>query len=343
MKTRKIIKLLSIVLAAGLALSLSGCMSVSIREDDVREELPVIDPEDGVAREIGMTCYYRLRGEDCLVAVERQVAVRAGERTELAVIRELMSGAPEENQSVEGLFIEGAEVTGVTLDEGILSVTLSSSFMSEIYYDIAEYEAKTALSNGEITQQECDARIAAALDELHTSRRLAVYSIVNTISGYGGNIAVQLIVESGSGTLRLTGGDIGIGDDVTSQFEPLGALSFDESYVATPELIMQYYLEHIRLAEYELAYRLISVTGDGMPRPTYADFQKDINSAGKLESFKITGVDAAGDRAAVSISMTFADAQGVKRTAECTVSMIEEDGFTKIGYMTFKEGLVSAG
>lgn len=63
-----------------------------IKEDSVHEDLPDIDPEAGIAKDMRAKLYYRLTDEAYLVGVTATITVYAGEREERAMIRTLMEG-----------------------------------------------------------------------------------------------------------------------------------------------------------------------------------------------------------------------------------------------------------
>ena len=96
MKQRGFLRAVALLLA-GCCLLLAGCTSRIIQEDRLQDNLPVLDPEDGVARDISVVLYYRLTGEAYLVPVTRNISVRANERTETAMIRTLLEGVPQQS------------------------------------------------------------------------------------------------------------------------------------------------------------------------------------------------------------------------------------------------------
>ena len=70
-----------------LLLTLCGCSRGMIKEDSVHEDLPDIDPEAGIAKDMRAKLYYRLTDEAYLVGVTATITVYAGEREERAMIR----------------------------------------------------------------------------------------------------------------------------------------------------------------------------------------------------------------------------------------------------------------
>ena len=84
----RIIRIISLTLSMLLAVCcMTGCFGKMIVQDEEHAELPDVDPEDGVEKTVAVKLYYRLTNEEYLAGVESSVTVRAGERTETAVIR----------------------------------------------------------------------------------------------------------------------------------------------------------------------------------------------------------------------------------------------------------------
>ena len=130
-------KLAALVMALCFAMSAGGCMGKVIAEDDDKMNLPSIDPEDGASRELPVTLYYRLANEELLVGVESKVSVRAGERTEAAVIRALKEGSAV-SSGVTVLIPSAASLRELSYEDGVLYVTLSEEFLNEDMVSFAE-------------------------------------------------------------------------------------------------------------------------------------------------------------------------------------------------------------
>ena len=121
--------LLALLFGAAAALLGTGCMQSGIRELETRGDLPVLDPEAGLAREIRCTLYARILEEPYLAGMERSVEVAAGERVEHAIVDALMR-EPTAIAGTEGkLFPPGTYIVDINLDGSILYVTLSKEFL----------------------------------------------------------------------------------------------------------------------------------------------------------------------------------------------------------------------
>ena len=134
-------------------------------EDSVLENLPAIDPEAGVAREVQVKLYYRLTDEAYLVGVASTVTLPASERIEKAMIRKLLSGVPPLTNNVSEVIPGETKILDVSLEGGILYITLSGEFFDTSILDEAKRENAGYLESGFLTRQEYDVRVAAAEDE----------------------------------------------------------------------------------------------------------------------------------------------------------------------------------
>ena len=107
----RIIRIISLTLSMLLAVCcMTGCFGRMIVQDEEHAELPDVDPEDGVEKTVAVKLYYRLTNEEYLAGVESSVTVRAGERTETAVIRALIEGVPPLASNVSALFPSGTSI-----------------------------------------------------------------------------------------------------------------------------------------------------------------------------------------------------------------------------------------
>ena len=102
-----------------LLLTLCGCSRGMIREDSVHEDLPDIDPEAGIAKDMRAKLYYRLTDEAYLVGVTATITVYAGEREERAMIRTLMEGTPPLSGNISAVIPAGTEIVDVSLEGSI--------------------------------------------------------------------------------------------------------------------------------------------------------------------------------------------------------------------------------
>ena len=131
-----------------LLLTLCGCSRGMIKEDSVHEDLPDIDPEAGIAKDMRTKLYYRLTDEAYLVGVTATITVYAGEREERAMIRTLMEGTPPLSGNISAVIPAGTEIVDVSLEGAILYVTLSAEFFNTNIVDEAVADGSRLMENG---------------------------------------------------------------------------------------------------------------------------------------------------------------------------------------------------
>ncbi len=326
------------LLALGLCLLLCGCGAGVIAEDRAQDGLPLLDPEDGVAKGIEVELYYRLTDEAYLVPVIRNVSVRANERTETAIVRTLIEGVPQQvlSANVSALFPVGTNIVEVSLESGILYITLSAEFLDD---SILKSVQQTGSAFGEYYQ----AALARAEEELYLTRRLGVYSLVNTLAGYmdDKDLRVQILVDTegtGKGS-RLPGALLGINPREEGESNLLEPLDFNPDVVVSPERIVGCMLGRMQSGEYEMAYALfMEAAVDGIQKPTYANFETEMLSMGTVTGFEVLSSSEEEEAmATVTVNLNFEPTGGEPVRIEGAQIILKREGdLYKIGYGSFK-------
>jgi len=325
-----------------LCLLFCGCGNSVISEDRVQDGLPLLDPADGMAKDIKIELYYRLAGEAYLVPVSRNISVRANEREERAIVRTLIEGVPQQPVStdVSALFPTGTSIVEVSLDSGILYITLSDGFLDESAVESVRQEKSTL-------GEEYEAALDRAEQELYLTRRLGVYSLVNTITGYMDNIRVQILVDTegtGKGE-RLSNGMLGLdgrGEGASDLMEPLG---FVGDVVASAESIVSCMLTRMQGGEYERAYSLfMEAEVDGAQKPSYDDFEAKLLELGAVTGFEVVSSLQEDDvTTVVTVNLDFTSAQGEPvHINQATVFLKKEGDIYKTVYGPFMRILEEA-
>ena len=321
-------------LAALLAVLMlcTGCTSFrSIREDSVREDLPQIDPEAGIARDFTTTMYYRLLNEPYLVPIRHSIAMRANESAEEAIVRTLLSGVPPLAENVSNAFPEGTTV---------LDVTLSKEFLDDAELNAAKKQADSLLSEGTITGEEHDARIAEAKKAFFTRRRVGLYAIVNSITAYDPNVRVMLSVNrKGTGAERLRYDEVGIenaGEAASGLLEPM---AFETEVLATPDRIVECVLHRMQTGELECIYGLFAETESGKgQKPAYEDFEEMLRSAGSILNYVVYEYDLSptANFANVLVDIELSDEQGALRQIKNVQLQLKNGGnIYQLGFYAF--------
>jgi lipoprotein len=334
------------LLAALLAalLLFSGCSGIkSIREDSVQENLPQIDPEAGTARDFTTTMYYWLSNEPYLVPIRHSVTVGSNETPEDAIVRTLLSDVPPLAENVSNAFPEGTETLDIARDGSILYITLSEEYLDDSALRAETEAADRLLSEGDITQEMRDGRVAAAAEALYVRRRAGLYAIVNSLTAYDPSVRVMLSVNRrGVGAERLRYDEIGIvntGEAASSLLEPL---EFQGNVLVTPERIVECVLRRMQAGELALVYDLFAETESGAgQKPAYAEFEAQLNSLGRLAGYTVhDSVNQTANAAYVNVDTEFVDAQGAAcRLTGVQLALKSEGNIYRLSFYAFLEAL----
>lgn len=313
-KPVRISKIAALIMA--LCLLLAGCSVRLVSEDGADSSLPAIDPQAGRGYAYSAVIYYRLLDEPVVIATTQQVTMRVNEQIQIAVLRQLI-----ENTSGDELLIspfpEGTSVISVSEEGNIFYVTLNKNFLNA-------YSADQNDDNGALT------------------KRLAVYTIVNTMLGDHRDARVQLLVDkdnSGSG-IRLTMGEAGF-TDAQNPDQLLEPLSYSEDYVATPTKLVDLVMVHIEEQNFEEAYPLFAESESGGNQlPSYAQVETELLSKGIVMSHTLLSEQVSSDglSAEVKLEVEVASYDDNAVNAKTgTITLVREGQVYKIGYQSLLE------
>ena len=325
-----------------LSAALSGCAFISsgvIKENAGEERLPAIDPQAGVARDIKVKLYYRLTDEAYLVGVTGAVTVLSNERPEKAIIRALIDGTPPLSNNISPVFPEGTDVVDVTLDGAILYVTLSEAFFDASLVNEAVSDGTRLLESNLIGKTEYDQRVAAAREEMYLKRKLAIYSMANTITEYESGVRIQFLFQIGENTVRVSRAELGLesyADAESDLLEPIGA---EGSLMVNPQIIVECALNRISRGEYQKAYDLFAETeSGGVQKPDYANFEMGLSQAVSVAAYTVKGYTLSEDKsyAYVTVDLLYRIGEDgrERRQRNLTLMLKSEGSIYKLGYQS---------
>lgn len=178
--------------------------------------------------------YFRFYSESLLVRVPTPVETSPQQEAEYYAIRSLLSGPSGQRSEIVPCFSKKTQLVGVESNENYLYVTLSSGFLSD-----------TENKDPEITRQ---------------NRRLALYSIVNTVCEMGKYSAVQFFIASDGATARPDAYLMGVSqtDDGTT----LGPLTRLTSIILTPSVSLKNAITHFSAAQWDKLYIYFTGSSD---------------------------------------------------------------------------------
>lgn len=336
MKRNKSRILLSLIITAVMLLC-CACMQANIKEDEIREDLVALDPQAALEKEITFVCYSQMLDEPYLAGITRTVVLSGGERAENAIIESVIN-APMAISGEQGrLFPEGTEVVDLSMDGNVLYLTLSGEFLDESELTRENERLKKELDDGLCTQKEYDNNIKTARDVFFTRRRMAVYALANTISGYSDNTRLLLLVDTeGKGTgVRLPRSVFFYQDDTSALIEPL---TFEEDVVVSSEKMATLFLQHWQSREYEAMYELLTFSYSENP-VDYNAFEAEMRERGELKNYQVNGISLQGnDMQQINVSLTVVDSSGRDLFLENSrLSMRNDGGLFRPDYTSFRQ------
>ncbi|MGE5495468.1 MAG: GerMN domain-containing protein [Burkholderiales bacterium] len=303
---------------------LSGC---ALGETNKPANTPDINPKAEAANKVtsNVTLYFCYRKQNLLAAETRKIDVPVSKTLEEAVIQALISGPSADRDELGGLFWNGVELVSVSSNEDILFVTLSSEFIST---DPSE----AALEEGTTPDQ----------------KKLAIYSIVNTIVELGKYSQVQIEVarESGSETGgRITRGEAGWEDNPQTYLEPL---TRDASLILTPENTLTEALKCFAYKDWTGLYNFTAYTSpDGTVKPDISAFSSALTSnVVGLESYNVTSWNVSYDGKTAVVMLDYSvrtKADDIIKLVSKPVIMVRNNDIWALSYTSLVNILVNVG
>ncbi len=228
-------KFISIFLCLAILL-LCGC-SAYINESE-GDKISPLEEELVASRSASIPLYFRFYSEEMLVRLPISIETGQHQKPEYFAINALFSGPTSSLGEAKGCF--GNQTNLVSLDDNgdHLYVTLSSGFLLD-----------TKANDDEQTR---------------TNRRLALYSIVNTVCEMGSYRAVQIFISSEQGARRPNAYEMGISfvDDGSA----LGPLTRSTELILTPSNVAKQALKHYSALEWSKLYHYLSDSADAQKK-----------------------------------------------------------------------------
>lgn len=287
---------------------------------------PAINPNAEAANKdtAEVTLYFSYMGENFLAGETRTINVPVNTKTEYAVIQELLAGPSTGRDDLTGLFWGNVKLVNVDSVSDILLVTLSNDF-------VTTSPPKVSLEDGSIADQ----------------KKLAIYSIVDTIVQMGNYSRVQIEVDREVSKIgeRITQGEAGWAGDASTYLEPV---AWDGDLVLTPENTLTEALKSFGTKDWTRLYDFTAYNNpDGTVKPDISAFSDALSTPGNLlQSYKVNGtnVSADGQKAVALLDYTISTRAGdtIERT-DIPVVMVRENDIWKLSYTSLVNILINVG
>ena len=306
-----------------LALALSGCASPAPRTP--QQNIPDINPKAETANKdtADVALYFSYSGEKLLAAETRTIEVPVSDSLEAAVVRALIEGPSPQRDELLGLFWDDIKLTSVDSNADIFFVTLSEEF-------IATTPQTAVLDDGSVQER----------------KKLAIYSIVNTIVEMGKYSRVQIYIDRQGGVgQRITREEAGWTENPSAHLEPLAR---DQSLILTPENTLKQALDSFSKKDWIRLYNFTAyMNPDGSIKPEIGDFSEALAVTGNvLESFKVTDANVAYDGQSVVVMLDYTirarEGDAITRTS-IPVVLVREDELWKFTYSSLVDVLINVG
>lgn len=320
MRRNRALRGAALCLAALLILPLGGCAGVDYYGVTARRDDPSLDgytsailPE-GEGTTVGLipaTVYYPYMDTGLLAPVSYSFSLTAENTLEQLVVKRLIQG-PDDGTAFTPLINPQTSIVQIKEQQGYLSITLSKEFLEE--YEGWEQTAQ--------------------------SRRLAVLSIVDSITELGIHSRVLLLVDKkGDGTgERLTAAEAGLSTGTT--LEPMAR---DTSCMLTIQGVARLALQaFVEKDAAQLQAYLAAADLDGTLAPDTDALTQALSDGVTLVSFEVLGDVSAstdGRQATVTVNYAYTDKTGhpVQMNA-VPLRLIRED-IWKVSFTSLNAGL----
>lgn len=310
-EARRLLKVIGVVtvvtaLAIALLIYIGVISSSSIQEvPGIPDDQPIIEPNaENPAGAVETTVKLYFRYGSMLACETRTVKTYSNQLVEHAALKELLSG-PLEGSELERVMDSQTTIVSVSAEGDTLYVTLSNEFLRE--------SANLPDGWGED---------AALREEEYLRKRLAVYSVVNSLAGIGNYSHVQLMIDvdrSGIGQ-RVTMGKLGFTENSQLINTLISPMAYDSDVVLSAENTAEALLSALQSGDTSTVYSLMAKrSAAGANRPLYDNVAAKLKTlVTRVEAFAIVGWDhsADGSSAVVWADITYKTPAGesVKKT-----------------------------
>ncbi len=239
--------------------------------------------------------YFQFANEPYLSTETRVIEATLGEPIEYRIISELIKGPSADHPELGSLIHPNARVLSVDQNEGLLFITLSKEFL------FAPYAAPKNWEEDEYWQREVILR-----------RRLALASIVNSISEQGKYSKIQLLVDpdnEGETPPNRVYRSLFYHDVKRDDKVLLDMVGRFEDVILNPSNTIIIAISSLQSKNWEPLYKYIAFRDlNGVLRPSREEFIEAMMSLGiSIESYTVgnTQVSNNGQTATVSIKYTY--------------------------------------
>ena len=326
-------KAIFITLAATVAISLSGCYDfIYLHNEDASSTTEPIAPynENAIKISKSVVCYYGYvepedaANQEYLVAETHTIDYSSTRDYEAQLLKELVNGPDQKGNKLTSLIPEGTTfVVNAKDKDRFISVTVSKNFLNPPDNFPTDWTTRTNYVN-----------------KYNMLKRLAIYSIVDTLTESGKYDSVQILTDidgDGVGNIPLRK-DVGFLD--ANQNEFLDTMYRNVKVILTPENSLTSMMYYLKNKYFENLYDLIMLVDlNGDKKPTQEEITNTIEDLNfTIGSYSVSNAIVSPDGTTATMILNTQVNVGTGKNLETknlrnyTVRLIKEDGLWKIQY-----------
>ncbi len=304
-----------------IILSFSGCMGVLNKNNANDEKNQILAGDTTQQQPLTCIVYFNLNGQSYLVGQQHLISVPETKRVEEIILQELILGPKVGVTTLIPLINPNTRIISISDNNGLLFVTLSSHYLEP-------------LSGTPQNWRDDDTWYHLVMQK----RKLALFSIVNTLTQTGKYSKIQLFIDyddSGQGQ-RPTLEEMGfIGDNSDQLLEPIGR---NASIIFAPETSAMLFLNSFSEKNWEDASLYIAFDGENAEGNTISSEFSLLDLT--LVDYTITSSTIAydGQSAIVTINYFIRGKNGVEYTnSNVSLLMQRIDDIWKLSYVSINQ------
>lgn len=289
---------------------------------------PVAPSGDEVpSSEVLCTLYYRYKQEDVMAPKTLPLSPSSSVSIEQAIVEQLIAGPGADPYGLSATIHPDTRVLAVTQSHGFLSITLSQEFL-KIPGDTSPWQ---------------DVEGTYDADAL-MNRRMAVYSIINSITELGvhSRILIQVDADGTGASERIKRKQAGFSTQMEQPIEPLER---DTSLIYTAERSLRIALDALKERNWEQLDAMIAVRDvDGSRRPSQEEMSERLGARLSLVEYTIPaslgGMTVMQDGSQATVSLTecvFKNAQGsTVRYENIPLRLVRDKDIWRVAYASLE-------
>ena len=288
----------------------TGCSAGYIKESTGDAISPVQESTDSLTSS-PMPLYFRYYTEPMLVRCSMNIDISPQQIPEYFAVSALISGVPGERREAKQCFGKNTTLVSVSAGKDVLYVTLSDGFLTD-------------------TKSETD-------EKTRENRRIALYSIVNTVCEMGNFSGVQFYICNVKTSLRSRPDSFEMGlVDSEAQSTTLGAVTRNTSLILTPPNVAKQALTHYSNTDWEKLYWYL---GSDDTLPLQEEMAEKFNYLNLVMSeFSVEDnytVSESGKRAMVQVSFKIRSESKAYSVTNIPIELIYKNGGWLVDYSCF--------